>query len=136
MNTLGFHITILEERNELNTVKKNQWAHQIKFVDTYSQIAPHVPEGDNHFVVIMSFGFRTDALALRTLEKRKYRYLGMLGSSKKMETLRRQLAEEGMDREWLQGLHAPIGLDIKSETPEEIAVSIAAQIISIKNRKP
>ena len=58
----------------------------------------------------------------------------MLGSKKKIEQMWAELRAEGCSENWLSSIHAPVGLDIKSETPMEIAVSIAAQIVQVKNR--
>ena len=64
---------------------------------------------------------------------KEFKYIGVLGSKKKMEKLFEDYRKEGIDESLLQRIHTPIGLDIKSQTPEEIAVSIAAEIIKIKN---
>ena len=84
----------------------------------------------------MSFGYRTDAIALRQLIRRRWKYLGMLGSAEKVRTLFDDLRAEGFTEEELARVHAPIGLPIHSKTPEEIAVSIAAEIVRVKNRGP
>jgi xanthine dehydrogenase accessory factor len=83
----------------------------------------------------MTVGYRTDALALRQLLGRRYRYLGVLGSGAKVAELRRVLAEEGFSADEIAGLRGPIGLPIKSETPEEIAISICAELIRVRNQE-
>ncbi|MEO7265169.1 MAG: XdhC family protein, partial [Ferruginibacter sp.] len=93
-----------------------------------------IEEGENIYVVIMSFGYRTDDLAVRALKNNHYRYLGLLGSSKKIEKMINEYKAEGISSEWLSSIHSPIGINIKSETTEEIAVSIAAEIIREKNK--
>lgn len=133
LSLLDFNIHLLDNRPGLNTMEENTFAHSKEVVD-YSTIEEHIPEGENIFVVIISFGYRTDKQIIRRLLGRKYRYLGMMGSKKKIETLWQELLEEGYTQEELDRVVAPIGIDIKSETTYEIAISIAAQLIEWKNR--
>jgi xanthine dehydrogenase accessory factor len=114
-------------------MKLNEFVHEKNIVSSYDVLSPLVGSGDHHYVVIMTFGYRTDAIALRALIGKDYRYIGMLGSRKKIEKLFADLASEGITAEALRNIHAPAGINIKSETPEEIAVSIAAEIIKAKN---
>lgn len=134
MREMDFYITLYEERQGLNTLDRNEFAHEIIYVDDYTGLGNLIPSGRNQYVVIMTFGYRTDDIALRSLINKKFTYLGVLGSKTKMEKLFTAYTEEGIDDEWLQSIHSPVGLDISSRTPEEIAVSIAAEIIKVKNR--
>lgn len=134
MSKMDFHITVYDDREGLSTMRDNPFAHRKAVVPSYENLAGYVPEGDRVFVVIMTFGYRTDDVAFRALAGRHYRYLGLLGSKKKIEKMFRDYRAEGMDEGRLQNVWAPVGIQIKSETPEEIAVSIAAQVISVKNK--
>ena len=134
LSTLDFEIHLLDNRRELNTMEENQYAHSKKTV-RYEEIEKHIPEGDNIFVIIISFGYRTDKVIVKRLLSRKYFYLGMMGSQNKIDILWKELQDEGYKEEDLDRIVAPIGLDIKSETTHEIAVSIAAQLILWKNKK-
>ncbi|HRF38478.1 MAG TPA: XdhC family protein, partial [Saprospiraceae bacterium] len=100
----------------------------------YERLADHIPPEPHSFVVIMSFGYRSDEAALRALLHLDFGYIGMMGSKAKVKAMFDQLLAEGIAPERLQRIFAPIGLDIKSETAEEIAVSVAAQLIAAKNR--
>lgn len=133
MREMDFYITLYEERQGLNTVERNEFAHEINLVDDYTGLGNLIPSGKNQFVVIMTFGYRTDDIALRSLLDKQFSYLGVLGSRKKMEKLLAGYKNDGIDEGWLQRIHSPVGLDISSQTPEEIAVSIAAEIIQTKN---
>lgn len=133
MRGMDFYITLYEEREGLHTLVQNEFAHEVMIVDDYTALANLIPSGPNQFVVIMTFGYRTDAIALRALLHKKFTYLGMLGSKNKKEKLLDEYRNEGMNEEVLKYIHAPIGLAINSRTPEEIAVSIAAEIIKVKN---
>lgn len=134
MKEMDFYITLYEERQGLNTLERNEFAHEKIYVDDYTGLGNLIPSGRNQYVVIMTFGYRTDDIALRSLINKPFTYLGVLGSKTKMEKLFNTYREEGIDDEWLQGIHSPVGLEINSRTPEEIAVSIAAEIIKVKNR--
>ncbi len=136
MREMDFYITLYEERKGLNTVLQNEFAHEIIIVDDYTALSNLIPSGPNQYVVIMTFGYRTDDIALRSLLDKKFMYIGMLGSKKKMEKLFANYRAEDISEELLQRIHTPIGLDISSQTPEEIAVSIAAEIIQTKNQQP
>ncbi len=134
MSKMDFRIHLFDDRSDLNTLGKNTFVHQKHLID-YSDIGAYIPSGNNIYVVIMTVGYRTDALVLRQLLDKKVRYLGVLGSASKMETLLQDLENEGFTSDLLRGIHTPIGLNINSQTPEEIAVSIAAEIIKVKNEK-
>lgn len=134
MQGMDFYITLFEEREQLNTVEKNEFVQEKIFVEDYSALGNLIPSGRNQYIVIMTFGYRTDAIALRSLLHKKYHYLGVLGSKTKMDKLFVEFMNEGIEESLLQNIHTPIGLSIHSQTPEEIAVSIAAQIIQVKNK--
>ena len=82
----------------------------------------------------MTIGYRTDKIVLKQLLEKNFFYMGVLGSQKKMQTLFKELEEEGVDRNRLSKIFTPIGLNIFSKTTKEIAVSIAAEIIQEKNK--
>jgi xanthine dehydrogenase accessory factor len=128
----SFKIHLFDDRSDLNTFENNEFAHEKRVVD-YAEIPDLIPESDNIYVVLMTVGYRSDEQILRSLSTKNVKYLGMLGSRAKVETMLENLKNDGFSADFLQKIHAPIGLDIKSQTPEEIAVSIAAEIIKVKN---
>jgi len=130
---LDFEIHILDHRENLNTMQANTFAHHRAVID-FETIDTHIPEGDNIYVVIMSFGYRTDEIVIRRLLGKHFKYIGMMGSKEKIKTLYENLLADGFDKLQLDKVYAPIGIDIKSETTQEIAISVAAQLISIKNQ--
>ena len=130
---LGFYVVVYDNRESLNTLENNLAAHQTYVVD-YDEIADHLQRGEQSYVVIMTNKYTDDKLALSKLIRNKYKFMGVLGSKAKLKTLWKELLKEGFTREELDKVHAPIGLAIKSETPHEIAISIAAQVIAIKNK--
>lgn len=134
MSRMDFHIHLYDDRENLNTFQQNGFVQKKLLLNDYTELKEQLPEGNNHYVVIMTFGYRTDSIALQALLNKQFRYLGVLGSKKKMEKLFADLETTGIDMDKVNAVHTPIGIQIKSETPEEIAVSIAAEIISIKNQ--
>jgi xanthine dehydrogenase accessory factor len=133
MSKMDFRIHIFDDRPELNTMEKNEFADEITIVDSYDSIGDRLPGRGDVYVVVMTLGYRTDATVIRSLAGREFRYFGVLGSKAKMATLMREVKAEGYDADQLARIHTPIGIPINSHTPEEIAVSIAAEIISVKN---
>jgi len=130
---LDFRISIFDDRPELNTIEKNQFADEITIIDGYEQIGDHIPDGDGIYVVVMTLGYTSDEVVIRSLFERDFKYFGVLGSRAKMKTLLFTLENEGFDKDRLSRIRTPIGVHINSRTPEEIAISIAAEIISVKN---
>lgn len=132
MNTLGFHITVYDDRKNLPTMNNNTFAHN-KQVINYENIAENIPEGDNIYVTVMTFGHVSDENVLERIISKKCRYIGMMASVKKAETIFSNLEKKEISKELLETVRSPIGIKIHSNTPEEIAISIAAEIILTKN---
>jgi xanthine dehydrogenase accessory factor len=134
MSGMDFYIRVYDERKNLKTMRENESAHEKHFINDYSELNSIIPKGNSHYVVIMTFGYRTDDIALRAIINKEFKYLGLLGSKSKIEKMFEDYRREGFEEKLLQRIHAPIGIPVKSQTPEEIAVSIAAEIIKIKNQ--
>ena len=133
LSKLDFYLCLLDDRADLNTLHQNKFVHEKHLLPTYDAVGAFIPSGPDVYVVVMTLGYRTDAQVLRQLLGKGLRYLGMLGSAAKAATLLGELAVEGYAPEALARVHAPIGLPIHSQTPMEIAVSIAAELIKIRN---
>jgi len=133
MSKMDFYIRLFDDRPKLNTISKNTFVHEKHVIESYEQIADRVTGGPNTYVVVMTLGFASDEIVIRRLLDRTFRYFGVLGSKAKMATLLKNLKNEGYPEEKLKNIRTPIGLPINSQTPEEIAISIAAEIISVKN---
>ena len=134
MVQLGFYVTVFDDRPMLNTMEMNSFAHK-KLVVDYGEIGNYIPEGKNIYVVIMTFKHVSDKDILHRLLKKRCKYIGLMGSKSKVEKIFAESEKLGFTGEDLSRVHSPIGISIKSETPEEIAISIAAEIILIKNKK-
>lgn len=133
MSKMDFHIHIYDDRYELSTMMENNFVHDKKFVKDYSELTDLISGGENVYVVIMTFGYRSDNIALRAVINKDFKYIGVLGSQTKMEELFKEWKSDGLSQKRLEKIHSPIGLPIKSQSPVEIAVSIAAEIIGVKN---
>ena len=135
MSTMDFYIHLFEDREDLNTVLANNYVHEQTIVKDYSVLKEVIPSGENNYMVVMTFGYRTDDIAVRALLDKHFKYFGLLGSKKKIEKMFEEYRQTGITEEALKKIHSPVGIQIKSETPEEIAVSIAAEIIKVKNNR-
>ncbi|HLG39183.1 MAG TPA: XdhC family protein [Chitinophagaceae bacterium] len=134
MRSMDFYIRVYDERKNLKTMVENDAAHEMHFISDYRELDSLIASGDNHYIVIMTFSYRTDDIALRALLGKNFKYIGLLGSKYKIGKMFDDYRKEGINETWLQPIHTPVGLAIKSQTPEEIAVSIAAEIIKVKNQ--
>jgi xanthine dehydrogenase accessory factor len=133
MSKMDFYIALFDDRADLNTLAKNEFVHEKKIIASYEKIGEFIESGNNVYVVVMTLGYKFDETVIRRLFDKTFKYFGVLGSRAKMKTLLRNLEKEGFDEEKLARISTPIGLKINSRTPEEIAVSIAAEIIAVKN---
>jgi xanthine dehydrogenase accessory factor len=129
---LDFHVVVFDNRDNLNTLEVNNFAHE-KHVINYLEIAKHIKQGNDSYVAIMTNKYTDDKLVLSKIIRNQHKFIGVLGSKAKLKTMWEVLQKEGFSLDELNQIHAPIGLSIKSQTPEEIAVSIAAEIIRMKN---
>ena len=134
MSQMDFYIKVYDKRKDLKTMLENHTAHEKHVLTDYTELTHLISEQPNHYVVIMTFGFRTDDIALRALLNKEFRYLGLLGSVAKIQKMFDDYKKENIDEKWLQRIFTPVGIPIKSHTPEEIAISIAAEIIREKNK--
>lgn len=129
---LGFDTTVLEDRPFFADKARRAGAKRV-ICDSFEHGLDSVEGDEDTYFVVMSRGHRYDLICLERIVKKKYAYLGMMGSRGRSALVKKSLTEQGVPAEQVEGLHAPIGLSIHAETPEEIAVSILGEIISIKN---
>jgi len=130
---LGFHVTVVEDRPKYADTARRAGADCVICDDFYHAIDTMKGSYDTYFVIVTR-GHRYDMDCLRAALGRKYAYIGMMGSRRRVAMVRQELEQEGYAREALEQVHAPIGLPIDAQTPEEIAVSIAAELIKERHR--
>ena len=133
MAKMDFYISLFDDRADLNTLAKNEFVHEKNIIDSYENIGEFIASGENVFVVVMTLGYKFDEIVIRSLFGKDFKYFGVLGSKAKMSKLLRDLRKDGFDEEKINRIRTPIGVEINSRTPFEIAVSIAAEIIAVKN---
>lgn len=131
---LGFRTFVMDDRAEFVSSERFPLADVLRvctgFEDVFAGFTP-----DRHsLVVIVTRGHRFDRKVLAQALASKAGYIGMIGSARKRETIYRGLMDDGIDPAEFERVHCPVGLDIEAETPAEIAVSIAAQLIEHRAR--
>jgi len=131
-STLDFFIITFDERDDVITMKKNTYTNK-KIITTYDKIGNYIKETNRSFIVIVTPNHDGDKTALQSVINKNVRYIGLMGSKKKSKSIFNLLQKEGIDEKLFSKVNTPVGLEIEAETPEEIAVSIAAEIIKIKN---
>lgn len=132
MSFLNFYIILIDNRMNLQTMELNQYADE-KIIINYDEIDKYLIDGNHSYVAIVSHTFKTDKYILQKVINRNFKYIGMMGSKAKVKEVLREMKKLGFTKEQIKKIHAPIGLEITSKTPEEIAISIAAEIIKIRN---
>ncbi len=127
----GFSVTVVDDRPV--------FANKLRFPDAEKVICEDFEKSidtlnlnNSTFVVIVTRGHRHDAACLKQVLQYDTAYTGMIGSKRRVQSLKEQLINEGYSREMIDKVNAPIGLEIGAITPEEIAISIIAQVISYK----
>lgn len=131
---LGFQVAVLDDRPEFANRELFPEADEVIVADI-AQGVREFPISPSTAVVIATRGHKQDSVALREAIRSAAGYLGMVSSRRKLALIYLQLLEEGISPERLQSVHAPIGLDIGARTPEEIALSIMAEILMVRSRK-
>lgn len=130
----GFTVTVLEDRPKFADWARKAGADTV-VCEPFAQGMKKIEGSKDTYFVIVTRGHRYDSICLKEAVGKPNAYVGMMGSRKRVGIVKEQLAEAGVDEKLLEDVHAPIGLPIKAETPEEIAVSIMAEIIQVKNSR-
>ncbi len=131
---MDFHVVVMDDRDQFANKEKFPEADEI-IVDDFENISRHVPGDGDGYAVVVTRGHKHDALVLEKLLMEKCRYVGMIGSRRKIKIIYDHLEKKGFDRGLLQSVHAPIGLDINGRTPQEIALSIVSELVKIRGEK-
>ena len=129
---LDFNVTVFDDRDDVQTLRENRYADE-KILIPFERAGEKIPDGEDTYVAIMTPSHQADESVLRSLIKRKFRYLGMMASSIKIKEVFESMKKDGFNEEDLKKVRTPIGIPINSNTPEEIAVSIAAEMIKTRN---
>ena len=131
---LDFQVAVYDDRPEFTGEDRFPLAVR-RVAAPFGELREHVPLGPDDYLVIMTRGHQADFEVLRETLRAPVRYLGCIGSRRKLALCKDRLLDEGFTEAEYARLHAPIGLAIGAETPEEIAVSIAAELIAVRAGK-
>ena len=129
LSLLDFAVTVIDDRPEFANKARFPGAQQV-ICDSFQKVLTQLTIDQETAVIIVTRGHRYDMDCLRAVKDSKTNYLGMIGSKRRIKEIINVMREEGAADDLVQRLRAPIGLDIKAETPAEIAVSIAAEVIA------
>lgn len=128
-STLGFHVTVIDDRASFANRERFPNADQI-VVRTFAAAIEALTLDRHCYLVSVTRGHSFDEEVLRTaLQHSRGAFIGMIGSRRRVKATLERIAESGVSQELLDQVHAPLGMDIAAETPEEIAVSIIAEIV-------
>ncbi len=128
---LGMEVAILDDREEYADPERFAYPCRVICGDFAAELA-RFPINANTYIVLVSRGHLVDELSLQQVVGRGAGYVGMIGSKRRTRTVLEHLAEAGVEREALERVFTPIGLDIGAETPEEIAVAVLGEIILLR----
>lgn len=130
-DSMNFRRVVIEDREEFKDY--DAFKNIDEFIVTNDIDGLRNINFDNGYVIVVTRGHKSDTYWTKELINKNYNYLGVVGSMKKILELKEAILNEGIPNELIEGIHAPIGLDISDGTPEEIAVSILSEILLVKN---
>jgi xanthine dehydrogenase accessory factor len=130
----GFAIGIVDDRTAFANAERFPMASEIH--DTYENAFEKITPNSSSYLLIVTRGHKDDMRVLSWAIDTDARYIGMIGSKRKVISVYRALEKEGHDLAKFERVHAPVGLDIGALAPEEIAVSIAAELIAVRRNAP
>jgi xanthine dehydrogenase accessory factor len=133
-STVGFRVVVIDDREEFADAEQFPQAHDVHQYP-FAGVLERFPVNEFAYIVIVTRGHIHDKVVLEQSLRSSAGYVGMIGSRRKRNMIYQSLLEEGFTEEDISRVHAPIGLDIGAETPEEIAVSIVAELIQARAGK-
>ncbi len=130
-SSAGFEVIVVDDRSSYATTERFPEAKEVHAMD-FDQAMEKLDPSESSFIVIVTRGHRDDMRILRWAVQTRARYVGMIGSRRKVIEISKALQAVGIPSNLLKRVHSPIGLDIGAVTPEEIGVSITAELIAIR----
>lgn len=130
---IGCTVTVLEDRPKFANNARRAGADTV-ICEPFEEGLKKIPGDPDTYFIIVTRGHRYDQMCLEEIIKKEHAYIGMMGSRARTAKVKQALLDRGADPQVLESVHTPIGLPIGGETPEEIGVSIIAEIIQEKNR--
>lgn len=131
----GFSTAVIDDRESFASRERFPEADEIH-AGEYEDVVPRLAINESGYVVIVTRGHRDDMRVLRLVAGSSARYIAMIGSKRKVISVIKELEREGVARESLERIYAPMGLEIGAESPEEIAISVVAEMIAVRRNAP
>jgi xanthine dehydrogenase accessory factor len=129
--TAGFEVIVADDRSSYATQERFPSAREVHALD-FDEAMRQLDPNESSYIVIVTRGHRDDMRILRWAVRTRARYVGMIGSKRKVIEIFKTLQHDGLPAHLFDRVHAPVGLDIGAVTPEEIAVAITAELIAIR----
>ena len=133
MNNLGYDVVAFDTRGNISTLDQNNFAVSRQIIDDYKKAAPQINLPEKTSIVIMTTDVASDVRGLLGVLDNPFPFIGVMGSENKISEIKKRLKAEGIDDQQLSRITAPVGLPMVSNTPEEIAISIAAQLLQFRD---
>ena len=131
---MGMYVTVVDDRPEFAENAKRQGADKV-ICKSFAEAFKEIDGNEDTFFVVVTRGHRYDKDCVAEALRKRHAYVGMIGSKRHAAFVRESLKEEGLSDKLIDSIYTPVGLKIGAETPEEIAVAIAAELIQVKNEK-
>lgn len=131
----GFATTIVDDREAFANRERFPEADEI-YAGEYEEVFPKLTVNNSTYLIIVTRGHRDDMRVLRWAIETPARYVSMIGSKRKVLGVMREIQAEGVPAEAFEKIHAPMGLEIGATSPEEIAVSVVAEMIAVRRNAP
>jgi xanthine dehydrogenase accessory factor len=132
---VGFRVVVIDDRREFANAERFPEADNIAIIRDFNHALDRLEIDEDSFIVILTRGHEYDREVLEQSLKTTAGYIGMISSKRKRATIYAALMAEGIEQERLEKVHSPIGIDIGGDTPEEIAVSIVAELIKVRSQQ-
>jgi xanthine dehydrogenase accessory factor len=130
----GFYVTVIDDRKEFANAGNFPDSHEIRVIDSFEEVFAGDHVEPDSFIVIFTRGHLHDRTVLARALKTRAGYIGMIGSKTKRDAIYKALLKDGYNQKDIDRVHSPIGLAIGAQSPEEIAVSIVAEMIQERVR--
>ena len=127
----GFATTIIDNRDTFANRERFPEADEV-FAEEYEDVFAKLPINELSYLIIVTRGHRDDLRVLRLAVATDARYIAMIGSKRKVINVVKELEQEGIARDRIERIHAPMGLDIGAISPEEIAIAVVAEMIAVR----
>jgi len=130
-NLAGFSTVVVDDRETFANRQRFPEAAEVHAA-AYEEVFPALAINETSYIVIVTRGHRDDMRVLKLAVATPARYIAMIGSKRKVINVVRELEKEGLPRSAFERIHAPMGLDIGAQSPEEIAISVTAEMIAVR----